>query len=81
MLGLGLFYGACVGFRRVCLVFGCVGLTRLTRALVLEYYNQGTNGLLHPCNDPAADLMQGYHGRHLNNPQSLGKVSFLTDYC
>ena len=43
--------------------------------------NQGTNGLLHPCNDPAADLMQGYHGRHLNNPQSLGKVSFLTDYC
>ena len=27
-------------------------------------------GLLHPCNDPAADLMQGYHGRHLNNPQT-----------
>ena len=45
MLGLGLFYGACVGFRRVCLVFGCVGLTRLTRALVLEYYYRRTGGL------------------------------------
>ena len=33
-------------------------------------------GLLHPCNDPAADLMQGYHAGHLGVSAKSGESYF-----